>query len=359
MNRLSLFALVLFSFFALVTQAQKPGLTFPEGVAGTDYNRLNAKGKKEGAWIRVYQSSPKVLYYKGQFSAGVPTGIFEFYYETGDLRSKVNHVKDTTINDVTNYHPDGVTILSEGRYVGKVIDKKFVRQKQGVWKLYDATGVLRAEENYLDDKLDGICKYMFENGKLISSSQYVAGVKNGPFTEYFDSGKKMREGFYEKDDYAGAFTSYNANGTVESQGKFEFGLREGQWRYNDTSGKPLVTILYKKGTEVKRQQENGTVNEYYESGIPKAEYNYADGKLDGPFQEWYDKGQFVQVPGTKEDLEVGIAYREKLDGTQLKREGDYMNGMLEGDIIYYKENGTIEKVETYTDGKLVNTKKSN
>jgi len=51
--------------------------------------------------------------------------------------------------------------------------------------------------------------------------------------------------------------------------------------------------------------------------------------------EWYDKGQFVQVPGSQEDQEQGIIYREKLEGTQLRIKGDYVDDKLEGEIVYY------------------------
>ena len=76
----------------------------------------------------------------------------------------------------------------------------------------------------------------------------------------------------------------------------------------------------------------------------------------GPFTEWYDKGQYVQVPGSAEDKEMGIIYREKLEGTQVRMKGDYVDDKLEGEVVFYRENGNIEKVEEWVDGKLVNTR---
>ncbi|MCC6599721.1 MAG: toxin-antitoxin system YwqK family antitoxin [Crocinitomicaceae bacterium] len=346
--------------FCLVSSfgfSQKPGIVFPEGEAGKDYNRIDAKGKKQGLWIRVFQKSPKVLYYRGQFVNSIPQGKFEFYYETGDLKSIINHVQDSTINDVTFFHPDGKTVMSQGRYVGKIIDKKFFRQKQGSWKFYDAGGTLRSEENYKDDLLDGTCKYYYENGKLVSVVQYISGVKNGPFTDYFDSGKKQYEGTHLNNDYDGAFKAWNAHGSIEREGKYVKGHTDGNWYYYDASGVPEYTILYKMGTEIRRKYENGTYTLYYDDGIPKSEYSYDDGKRNGTFKEWFDIGKFVQVPGTKEDLEIGIAYREKLEGTQVKVEGDYLDDHLEGTVTYYLENGRIEKIEVWEDGQLKETKK--
>jgi antitoxin component YwqK of YwqJK toxin-antitoxin module len=76
----------------------------------------------------------------------------------------------------------------------------------------------------------------------------------------------------------------------------------------------------------------------------------------GPFTEWYDVGKYVQVPSTDEDREIGIVYREKLDGTQVKMKGDYVDDKLEGEVVYYRENGAIEKVEEWVDGKCIKTR---
>lgn len=76
----------------------------------------------------------------------------------------------------------------------------------------------------------------------------------------------------------------------------------------------------------------------------------------GPFTEWYDVGQFVQVPASKEDVELGIVYREQLQGTQIKMKGDYLDDKLEGEVVFFRENGSIEKVEEWSVGKLVKTR---
>src|SRR5262245_36502836 len=96
--------------------SQKHGTVWPVGEPGKDYNQRNADKTKEGILIKPYPN--KNLYYRGQFKKNVPVGKFEFYYETGELMSEVEHVKDSTINDVVNFYPDGITRMSEGRYLG-------------------------------------------------------------------------------------------------------------------------------------------------------------------------------------------------------------------------------------------------
>jgi antitoxin component YwqK of YwqJK toxin-antitoxin module len=356
MNFIRIFLFLAIGLFPLVAFTQKPGKVFPEGTAGVNYNLRDAKGKKHGQWIRVYKDQPSTLYYRGQFTSGIPIGKFEFYSTDGSLSSVVDHVKDSTINDVTFFYPDGSTVKSVGRYLGTLENGKWVRRKDGNWKTYSSAGVLLSDENYTADVLEGSCKYYYPTGKMVALYSYKSGQRSGPFSTWYENGKKEKEGFYLRDDFDGAYKSWHENGAMESEGSYASGVKEGTWYFYSSSGEPEITILYKKGVEVKRKHENGTFTEYYDSGIPKSEYSYESGKRNGPFKEWYDQGQFVQVPGSKEDAEVGIMYREKLEGVQLRIEGDYLNDQLEGDVIYYTEKGTIEKIETWAEGKLISVK---
>lgn len=348
------------SFFIILTSsicAQKPGHTWPEGEAGKDYNVTDNKGKRQGLWVRVYGSNPNALLYRGQFKDGVPQGVWEWYYPTGTIMTKMNHIQGEIITDNVSFYEDGKTIMSEGRFHLKKINGKEKRCREGLWKLYDKKGLLRGEEQYADSLLNGLCKYYYENGKLVSLVNYKAGIKNGAFTDYYENGKKEREGTYLLGDFDGGFKQWNENGTLESEGNYIKGQKNGTWYFFDKNGRLEVSVLYDKGVEKKRKYNHGTFKEYHDSGIPKSEYTYENGLKSGPFTEWYDIGQFVQVPGTKEDLELGITYREKLEGTQVKMQGDYMNDKLEGEVIYYSEKGQITKIEEYADGVLIKTKK--
>jgi uncharacterized protein len=344
------FIFVLALGLSFAASGQKPGTVFPTGTSGVDYNRRDASGKKEGPWIRVYRDQPGILYYRGQFRSGVPVGVFEFYNADGQLSSRVNHVQDSTINDVTFFHPDGVTVKSQGRYTGSLQDGKWTRVRQGNWKTWDAAGILRADEQYTDDRLDGSCRYYYPGGKLLAEYVYRSGRLSGPFSTWYDNGKKEKEGAYVNDEFDGGYKSWLQNGMPESEGKYHLGRREGTWHFFTPGGSVEVSILYKKGNEVRRKYMNGTFTEYYASGIPKSEYTYEEGKKSGPFREWYDAGQFVQVPGSQEDASIGIQYREKLEGTQVSREGDYLDDHPEGEIRHYSLQGRLEKTEIWEGG---------
>jgi len=336
--------------------AQAPGTIFPTGTFGVNYNVFNASNKREGVWIRVYKTNPKVMYYKGNFKNGVPTGVFEFYNDKGLLKSTVNHIQDTTINDVVNYYADGKTLNSKGRYVGKVVARKWERQKQGKWEFFDADGRLIRFENYKDNLLNGESKVYYANGQVSHEMMYLGDKMNGPFTEYTIEGKVSKKGGYKNGIYDGNIVVNYDSGKKKEEGKFVNGMRDGGWNFYLETGLPELTIWFKADKVEKKHYANGTFQTFFDSGIPQSEYSYKNYNKEGAFVEYYDKGAYEQIPASPEDVAQGIAFREQLKGTQVKQKGKYLNGQLNGELLYYKISGELEKTEVYENGQLKETK---
>jgi antitoxin component YwqK of YwqJK toxin-antitoxin module len=352
----ALLILSVLSVMALEGVSQVPGKIFPEGAFGKDYNAFDSGNKRDGVWIRVYKYHPEIMYYKGNYKHGVPSGVFEFYSENGLLKSTIDHVQDTTINDVTNYYTDGKTILSKGRYVGKKLNKKWERQKQGRWEFYDERGQLIRFENYKDNVLQGESKVFYKNGQLSHELIYVNGKLNGPFQEFNSDGKLAKKGAYLEDNFNGVVVFYDVNGSKSKEGKFVKGKKEGEWSYYAPSGQLEAIVFFKNDVEGEKKYANGTFDFYYPNEIPKAEYTYRNFLLEGKFVEYFETGHFVQIPASEEDKADGIIYREQLVDTQVKRKGSYVKGQLHGEITYFNIGGEVEKVEVYEMGKLKETK---
>jgi uncharacterized protein len=334
--------LISFSLFC-----QPPGTVLPKGKPGVDFNVKDAKGKKHGVWVQQWKQTGN-LFYKGQFEHGLPVGEWQHFNSNGALAAIMNHVKDSTIVDVVFYHPDGVTKASEGRFIQK--------KKEGNWKIWSEAGIELADENFKDSLLDGTCKYFYPSGKPLKIENYKHGLQNGAFTEYYENGKKRAEGSYSGGEKDGPYKAWFESGNLDCEGKYVKGFQDGGWYYYHETGKPKVSLSYKRGTETKRRYENGTFKEYYDSTIPKSEYTYQNAQKDGPFTEWYDKGEYVQVPVTEEEQSTGIRQKEQLQGTQVRMHGDYVDDKLEGEVMFYRENGAVEKVEEWSDGVLIKTR---
>jgi antitoxin component YwqK of YwqJK toxin-antitoxin module len=353
--KVSLLILLVFQLGSTFAQ-KKPGSILPAGKPGVDYNVIDAKGKKQGTWLRQDAKS-KMLYYQGQFKDNVPVGDFTFFYGDGAISSIVKHVQDTTINDFTGFHPDGKTKMAEGRYIGKKLSGTWKRRKDGTWRFYDVNGVLRTEETYRNDTLHGSSKSFFGSGNPISDTFYDEGKKQGPFLEWWENGMKKSEGVYKDDILHGAMIMYNEKGKKEAEGAYDNGLKQGRWVSYLPTGSVELQVKYEKGKEVQRRYENGVFMEYYPSGIPKSEYTYEQGKKNGPFSEWHDVGTFENQPTTFEEQQQGIMMRQKLVDTKVKMEGDYLEDALEGEIKFFDEKGKLTKTEIWNDGLLKETKK--
>lgn len=342
------FSFLILSLFLFSEVPAQPGRKMPSGKPGIDYNVTDSRGNRQGLWVQQWKETRNLLY-QGNYKDGLPVGEWQRFYSDGNLMAITVHVQDTILMDVTFFHPDGKTKMSEGRFSH--------RKKEGNWKLWDINGTLLSDEVYQDSLLNGNCKYYSPNGNLLKDENYLRGIKEGPFVEYFDNGKIMKKGTYANGKMHGEYQSWYANGSPECKGAYANGHPDGNWYCNDFDGSPKVSIQYKKGKEVKRRYENGTFKEYYENGeIPKDEYTYNNGKKNGPFIEWYDKGRYEQVPASDEDRKIGIFIRQKLVGTQIKVKGNYLNDKLDGEIFYYRLNGTLEKVEEWKGGELIKTR---
>lgn len=341
------YTLFLLSLVVSVHAQVKPGTLYPTGLPGVDYNTLDGNGKRHGVWVQQWKETRNLLYF-GQYEHGVPAGVWKRYYPNGDLSAEMTHVKDTTIIDAVMYHPGGKKVSSSGRF-----EKK---KKTGLWKTYDTAGRIISEENFVDSLFHGTCQYFFESGGVVKKMNYQNGKLNGAVEEFFPNGKLYRVINYKDDKFHGPYKLFTEEGVEEITGEYFEDQKHGAWTHREKNGVSKMRFLYKHGVEVRKIFDNGTFTEYYPGEIPKSEYNYEHGQKSGPFTEWYNTGRFEQIPASPEDQKIGIVYREKLTGTQVKMQGNYLNNLLEGPVTYYRSNGAIEKVEEYEKGKLVNTR---
>lgn len=353
-------------FFILITlewvvggtvQAQ-PGLKLPSGTFGVDFNKKDAQGRREGLWIRQYKNKPTALYYSGKYQQGIPVGVWEFYDQDGSIMSKVDHIKDTTLNHVQFFYKDG-GLMAEGQFVGIVNEERWTRVKNGEWKLYHLNQQLSTIENYKLGVRNGNVKIYSAQGILVIDENYLDGEKHGVFTEWTEKGKKIKEGNYLLGTLDGDFIAYYESGSVRERGTYTKGQYDKVWRFFHDGGRDEVIIHYNLGEITKKIYINTEVEEYYESGIPKRFCTYEKGKRQGPFKEYHDVGHFEVYEASEEDKRNGIMERQRMVGAVIAVEGDYLDDHYEGDITFRKKDGSIDRVESWEGGKLVKTTAKN
>jgi uncharacterized protein len=329
--------------------------SWPVGQSGENYNIHDSQGEKDGVWIRVYPDG--ALYYSGSFNHGTPEGEFLYFYESGELMSKIVHPhldsSDNTLEVITAIHyRENYSVQASGFYIDDVEETKPIRE--GSWGFYDEDSKQVKMETYSYGLLDGPYWVKGKKGQIVEEGEYSKDVLNGEKITYYDNGIVKQKINYSNGKLEGSFAVNYNNGYPKIEGKYVEGFETGSWKTYTEKGELELLIQYSNGNRIKEIRVNGTFEETYADGRSKSEYTYRDKLLDGPYRVWYDQGGYVIEDFT--DLETGeILQRQVLKGTQVSREGSYFKGKLDGPVFYYNQNGELEKTENYKEGKLLNT----
>ena len=323
---------ILFIFMLLVvaTQAQP----------GTGLNQTDPKGRKQGAWAKNWPSGK--LRYEGTFKDDLPVDTFKHYSEEGHLTTFQIYAPNGIDSRAKHFHPDG-SLMAVGKYSGK--------EKDSIWTYYDSEGRTRKVEQFQAGTLHGEQVTYFDNGQPSERSNFENGTITGVRKTWFPSGMLASEENYVNGLAEGKSTVYFPSGKKELEGNMVRGERDGTWMHFNDDGSLHVKLIYQKGVLVKETRENGIFKEYFPDEKPKAEFSYKNGKLDGPFVEFNNDGEWItkQVPadpvsGAKPDVE------RVLHGQTKKREGKYKGGELDGEVREYDETGKLVKVKKYEAG---------
>lgn len=321
----------------------------PVGEASTDYYINNReRPKPDGLHYRTFENGH--IYYSGEFENGAPkpgTEFFWYDYDKDGVVREIHLIGDTPATITGHkYDLDG-TMRAEGRYVH--------RQKSGIWKFYDEAGRLRSTQDFQRDLPNGTCKTYYPSGKLYKEETFVDSLQQGPFTEYYERGKVKSQGNYAAGQLDGKYELKYPSGVSEVRGNYKTGLKDGTWMKFHADGSLEISALYKAGEKVTEKRHNGGFLNYFESGIPSDSLSYEEGVLNGPFVEYYDVGKWIREPIDSDAPGIPLEYRERLIGRMVKREGDYLDGKLDGEVTFYNENGQRIRIENYVEGELVET----
>lgn len=327
----TLFALLALTF-AVSSLAQPPD--------ASTLNGTDAKGRKQGAWSKTWPDGK--TRYVGQFKDDKPVGTFIHYDEEGKLTTLQEHAGDGRISRARHFHDNG-TLMATGKYVGQ--------EKDSLWNYYGPDGKLRKVERFAAGQLDGEQVTYYPDGSVAEKENRKAGLLNGAHTSWFANGKLKSEATYQNGEAEGKMVFYYQDGKKEIEGNVVNGDRDGTWHYFNKDGTLQLQVLYEKGQLIKERKENGTFKEYYDDEQLMSEVTYKKGKREGSFAEYYNNGKWEAralepdpVLGTPGDLE------RVLKGQTKKKEGTYVNDLLEGEVKEYDEKGKVVKVTKYVGG---------
>ena len=200
-----------------------------------DFNRTDAKGRKQGTWHDHYANGQ--LRYEGRFKNDKCKGVFKYYDEQGRLKATNEFDKSGEKALNKTYAPNG-RVMATGYYVNQ--------KKDGVWKYYDAaSGQLRLVEDNKDGKVHGWSRlYNPNNGKLAEETQYVNGQPEGQCRKYSDTGVLLMECQYHNGLLDGPAKTYYPSTALKEEGQYKKGQKVGTWKAYNEDGDVIAEDVF-------------------------------------------------------------------------------------------------------------------
>lgn len=225
------------------------------------------------------------------------------------------------------------------------------------------------EGDYKENRKVGTWMEYHCNGQPKSKIPYVNGRADGYAVIYYENGKVQEEGQWKNNRWVGQLKQYYENGQVQHDFKFnEAGKREGEQVYKYENGQTAISGNFVNG------KETGTIKEYRENGEIKAEKNYNNGAVDVASIKTYEAKKEVAKKEEKIDNAPTLVVKadEKpidaakgptvLNGKHqlydknkhITKDGIFDNNVfVEGKAYFYNENGILNRIAIYKNGKYV------
>lgn len=332
---------------------------WPDGSFGMDYNVADAEGYRHGEWVRVYEDGS--LYYVGNFNHGTPVGSWWYFRENGTALTHVLHREDPSTSDAVMYAADG-RVSAQGGFLHpelrihaqRMDERPPAPVRHGAWSLFSTQGHLTSLLHYDRGIKHGLEERYLPSGAVCERGDYVNGEMHGEWLAWHDNGQLRQRITYRHGVLDGPFQAYYGGGGRLSEGTYLDGAEEGSWKFYLEDGMLQHIHRYRAGHLIETIRVNGTFVDWHGEERPAYERSYSNKLLDGPFREWHDQGGFVlesfHDPETGEEMQ-----RRVMKGTQLSREGEYVEGHLDGPIYHYDSQGRLQKTEHFNLGTLERT----
>ena len=264
--------------------------------------------------------------------------VDKLYYSNGKLIEKQNYK-----------HPkDGIF---KAYYEGKKICLEITftaNKKNGATNYFsNETQKICWTNYYTNDKLDGVCKSFYSDGKIKREETFTMGIKEGVEKKYDEQGNIIEETMWEQNAKHGFAKRYYSNGQIEHETQYVNDKAEGiaQSYYKSGEIKTIATLIENK--------IHGLARGYFKNGKLKYEGYYKKDKCEGPYKIFYENGKTKEINEYKNDKLHGKVQGFYKNG-DLKFEYNYKNGLRNGYSVYYKkQTKEIITKHFYKNGELV------
>lgn len=290
----------------------------------------------EGRTRAIYTSYYKDIEprYDGTFPAFGRVKLYGFYHNREMDGKWIEYYPNGQVYEVYTYANGS----REGYYASYYEDT--VLRSDYSFALH---GALKSEGTYRNGKRKGKWKDYYPDGRLRAQVVYRTGIQKVRF--YHPNGQL--EDIYDRVDYKqeGVYTNYYQDTCPRANGKF---AKRGQVK---------IQAFYRNGNP------DGVWRVYYPSGRLKKFITCVDGEKEGLYTSYYEGEKKLPAKSLAQVNEQGNYRNGVKDGEwrmyysngQLEERGSFLNGKKNGEWECYSDDGKRKKVETYVDGEVISS----
>lgn len=273
------------------------------------------KGLLEGP-LKIYYPDEKLQtflsYHEGKLSGPVYS-----YYEKGSLKEEGYYENGLLEGALTQYYEEGGKAALIPHKKGK---------PHGVCFQWFPSGKLQMQKRFFEGELQGDGKtpaliHYDEEQNIIEALDFSHNLAQGYHLCYYPNGREKYRVFYREGKKEGKELFFSEEGETLGEGAFEEGIAVGTHFRKHPNG---VNAFLAKFDSQNSSLE--PISEYDEEGLLIRRYHLKEGRLHGPYTEWYPNGN-------------------------LKKEFQYENNLLAGEQKEYFPEGGLKVLSQYRDQK--------
>lgn len=336
----------------IALQTYKAGVLVKE----QQINRRDGQGLKKGIWMTFHENDATQT--EGIYVNDLKHGYWKYYKPDGNLIRLEKWIHGVLVEDATDiakidvrreidrqtgktksiggyrngqkegvhrdYDNDGNVIGSRLYSNGVVLAEGIYDEqgrRQGIWKYFRETGEVKETGRFKDDKRVGTWKYYFENGEVEQIGDFANDKPQGTWRWYYENKQLRLEEEYENGFEEGVSTEYSDSGSVIAVGKYVEGFKDGKWMYT-------IANLKEEGNYLEGEKQGAWKQTYLDNKKLAFEGEYLNGVPNGNFKYYYASGA-------------------------IKRRGYYQLGLRQGIWEFFEENGESRLTIKYENGKEI------
>ena len=198
---------------------------------------------------------------------------------------------------------------------------------------------IAAEKQRIADSKPTVKEEFHEYGWLISRTNYQSvldgGEKHGLFEQYYKNGQLFITGYYENGQREGLWEEYRESGLLMKKVNYKNGQREGRFEQYHNNGQLYIKGTYKKGPDT---VADDPIEAF--TGFSKG------GQLDGRIIQYREDGTLQRAAEYKDGLVDGVAELFDENG-KLFYKSNFKKGERDGLAETYTPSGAVLRVKCF------------